>query len=554
MAVSSPLPADRPTCIRYQIVGLVTLMAVLLYLDRLCLSILEGYVREDLGIDKSEADVLLGVFFLAYALGQVPSGWLSDRYGARAMLALYILGWSVFTGLLGLAQGLIVLLLFRFGCGLFQAGAYPTSAAMISKWVPFSARGQASALVSTGGRIGGVLAPLLTGLLLVAFVPLSVSSQLTAGDLLNPSAFRQRLAKREQKPADRLAEVLQAKVLSPSSPDAAFLDALNNDLRNRELYDQAPVAEFVLPAEAWRLARIPPAELTQEQVVRRNRLLLEAAFPEYLRKVYGHGWRPVVLIYGIAGLVVAGLFFLLVRNRPEEHPGCNAAELTLISGGRPATVTGPHGKVGKLPLSAILESKSLWLSALSQFGTNFGWVFLVLLIPRYLEEAHQVPVVQRGWMASLPILIGMAGMLAGGWLTDRLVRVVGLRWGRRLPMALTRFVAMAAYLACLGLDSPWAVTAALCLVAVATDLGTASVWAFKQDIGGKHVGSVLGWGNMWGNFGAFVSPIALGWIIGKDRWDLGFVACACAFAVAGVAALGVDATVPIRVPEEKESP
>ena len=87
--------------------------------------------------------------------------------------------------------------------------------------------------------------------------------------------------------------------------------------------------------------------------------------------------------------------------------------------------------------------------------------------------------------------------------------------------------------------------AALCVVAVATDLGTASVWAFKQDVGGRHVGSVLGWGNMWGNLGAAVSPVALNWIIGPGRWEACFLACAAAFLVAGVAALGVDATVPI---------
>ena len=56
------------------------------------------------------------------------------------------------------------------------------------------------------------------------------------------------------------------------------------------------------------------------------------------------------------------------------------------------------------------------------------------------------------------LLVGMGGMLMGGWLTDRLTRALGLKWGRRLPMASTRFVAMGAYLACLFLDTPAAVT------------------------------------------------------------------------------------------------
>jgi nitrate/nitrite transporter NarK len=197
----------------------------------------------------------------------------------------------------------------------------------------------------------------------------------------------------------------------------------------------------------------------------------------------------------------------------------------------------------------MLGSLNLWLSSISQFGTNFGWVFLITLLPRYLAEVHHVPVVERGWLAGLPLLIGMMGMLAGGWLTDQLTLVLGLRWGRRLPMALTRFLAMAAFLTAPVLDSPLLVTAAFCVVAIATDLGTAAVWAFKQDIGGRHVGSVLGWGNMWGAVGAACSPLALNWLVQTWDWPAAFAACALAFFLSGVTAMGVDSTVPI-VPEK----
>jgi ACS family glucarate transporter-like MFS transporter len=212
------------------------------------------------------------------------------------------------------------------------------------------------------------------------------------------------------------------------------------------------------------------------------------------------------------------------------------------------TATSPHGRVGGLPLGRLLRSRSLWLSSLAQFGTNFGWVFLLTWFPRYLADVHQVPILERGWMVSLPVLLGMAGMLAGGWLTDRLTRRLGLRWGRGLPMALTRFLAMTAFLACVTFDSPWAVTGALCLVAIATDLGTAATWAFLQDVGGRHVGTVLGWGNMWGNVGAALSPLILDWVIGPGRWGACFCACAAAFLLAGVAALGIDARVPVVPP------
>lgn len=544
-------PDSPPSHVRYEVVGLATGMAVLLYLDRFCLSFIEGFIREDLGLSKIQMDLLFAIFFLPYALGQVPAGWLSDRFGARVMLAIYILGWSLFTGLMGLAGIFALLLLFRFACGLFQAGAYPTSAALVSRWAPLSARGVASGIVATGGRIGGALAPILTAYLLVAFVPVSVSSLFTAGDLPDPDGFQKRLTKKEGTPADRLAEILQS--APPAHTSVNLLERLNDLLKRRDLFHLIPYQEFNLAGEAWQLARVPAADLSEDQVTRRNRLLLEAAFPEYLRKVYRTGWQPIVIIYGLAGILVAAWFFWSVRDRPADHPRCNAAELALIGKDRPASAA-TSTRAGALPLGAILENKSLWFSALSQFGTNFGWIFLLAFVPRYLQEVHRVPVVERGWMSSLPILMGMIGMFSGGWLTDRLTLALGLRWGRRLPMVLTRFTAMAAYLACLVLDSPWAVTAMFCVVAVSTDLGTPAIWAFKQDIGGKYVGSVLGWGNMWGNFGAFVAPIALSAMMGTETdWRIGFVACAAAFAFSGLTALGVDSLSPLKVPDEKET-
>src|SRR5262245_55743431 len=123
MASESPV-ASRPTNVRYVVLALTTMVAVLLYLDRICLSIAERYVREELGISKADMGFILGSFFLTYAIGQLPGGWLSDRFGARLMLALYLAVWSAFTGLMGLAYGIGTLVFLRLGCGLFEAGAY----------------------------------------------------------------------------------------------------------------------------------------------------------------------------------------------------------------------------------------------------------------------------------------------------------------------------------------------------------------------------------------------------------------------------------------------
>jgi nitrate/nitrite transporter NarK len=282
--------------------------------------------------------------------------------------------------------------------------------------------------------------------------------------------------------------------------------------------------------------------------MRLNRLLLEAVFPNEVGKLYVRGWRPVVIVYGAAGIFVAGIFWFYFRNSPDEHPGCNRAERELISEGK--AVTAVAGAAAPLPLGVMLRSRSLWLSSLSQFTTNVGWLFLVTWLARYLIEEHQVPILERSWMAAVPPVAGIVGMFLGGQLTDWLSRRIGIRWGRALPMALTRFIAAGAYIACLWIDSPWGATAAFALVFLSVDLGVSSLWAFCQDVGGRHVGSVLGWGNMWGNIGAALAPqiydYFLGGSPGTAQWHAMFLVCAGMFVVSGVAALGIDATQPIQ--------
>jgi nitrate/nitrite transporter NarK len=474
------------------------------------------------------------------------------------MLTLYILLWSLFTGLTGAAIGLASLLLFRMAMGLGQAGAYPTGANVISKWVPFSNRGFASAIVSFGGRMGGSLAPLLTGYLIVAFTPTTLSSLLDSRDVLDPVGLQEQIASASSGAADsqtpsnrialRLATIIPREALAESD---RLQESLNNVIRRRDPFTAAEMEGLSLEKEASRLLKRERADLSQAEVERLNRLVLEGAFPKSIRKVYGAGWRWVMFAYGFVGLAIAAACWSITRNRPAEHPRVNDAELDLIRYGRPKEATSSEALARGLPLGRIVRSRSLWLSCISQCFTNFGWMFLVAWLPVYLERVHKTPVETRAWLVLIPFTVGWAGMLLGGRLTDWLVARVGLRWGRALPMSLTRFVAMGAYLVVLFDVPTWAAVACFSVVAFSTDLGTSSVWAFCQDVGGSHVGSILGWGNMWGNLGAFATPPVLIWLVGDSySWDRAFLACAAAFFVSGVAAFAIDATVPVA-PDKK---
>src|SRR4029077_9629238 len=122
-------------------------------------------IREEFRLSPVQMGWVLGAFFWAYALGQVPAGWLGDRFGGRRMMTIYILAWSLFTATTAAASALALLIAARLAFGLAQAGAYPTATSLLGRWVPTGSRGTASSLVALGGRIGGAGAPILTAFL-----------------------------------------------------------------------------------------------------------------------------------------------------------------------------------------------------------------------------------------------------------------------------------------------------------------------------------------------------------------------------------------------------
>lgn len=563
LTAESASPGDvRPTVVRHAVVFVAILMSLILYLDRFCVSFAERYIKEDLRLTETQMAFFLSGFFLTYALAQVPSGWLSDRFGARGILVLYILTWSLFTGGIGLATGFVFLIAMRFGCGIGQAGAYPTSAALLARWVPISTRGMASSFVALGGRLGAAIAPILTGYLMLAFVPANSPVELTSAGLLNANGLRTKLIATAPSPAvARVAGLLPEEhrnhLQSEGASPAILVTALNSLLPRSDLYDETTFRSLNLPREALlALERQTAGEkLSPAEQARFNRLLLEAVFPAEIGKLYTRGWRPVLMVYGVAGIVVAVLFWIAFRNHPREHPWCNAGELELIEQGR-VPEAGSHERE-PFPWVPILTSRTLWLDSLMQFMTNVGWVFLVTYLPRFLAEIHQVPIITRAWMTAIPSFFGIAGMLLGGLLADGLARRIGLKWGRRLPVVVTRLGAGIAYLVCLGLDAPWPTTIAFAMAYFFTDLGIGAVWALKQDIGGRYVGAILGWGNMWGNIGAFAAPLYFNEMLGPNPtaadWNRVFLQCAVAYGIAGLSALGIDATIPIRNRETRSN-
>jgi len=162
---------SNPTHVRYAILSIATANAFLLYLDRVCMGavVQSQSFQSELQLTRQETGDILATFFLAYALGQMPAGYLADRFGPRKMLVIYILLWSLATATTGLTSTLFALMAVRAICGLAEAGAYPASGLLISRWFPFEYRARASSIVAFGGRIGNSVALWLTAYAIVTF-------------------------------------------------------------------------------------------------------------------------------------------------------------------------------------------------------------------------------------------------------------------------------------------------------------------------------------------------------------------------------------------------
>ncbi len=158
--------SGSPTNIRYLIVAIVTLLAVVMYLERNCTGVAESAIASSLSLTKKEMSWVQSAFYFSYALAMVPAGFLSDRMGPRLTLTVFVVAWTLFTGMIAMADGVAVLIIARLGIGLGQAGAYPASGSLLKDWVPASQRAFASAVVASGGRMGAVLASALTGVII----------------------------------------------------------------------------------------------------------------------------------------------------------------------------------------------------------------------------------------------------------------------------------------------------------------------------------------------------------------------------------------------------
>lgn len=410
-AGATPLPSPRPTRVRHAVLWLTVAAYMITYMDRVVISTAAPTIQREFGFSLITMGWIFSSFQIAYALFQIPGGWLGDRFGPRRALTGIVLWWSAFTAATALTWSAGSMLACRFLFGAGEAGAFPIATRSLSRWMLPAERGFAQGVTHAGARLGGAVTP--------AFV-----------------------------------------------------------------------------------------------------VLLIAAY----------GWRAPFFVFALVGLAWAAGWFWYYRDLPGEHRRTNQAERDLIAGelgARPCAGRGP------VPWRRLLSDPAIWALSAMYFCYAYSIGIFLTWFPKYLNDGRHFDLTEMGIYASLPLLAGVGGDLAGGLLSDHLLRRTGrIAWARRVVAVSGFLLAAAAIPLAVLAPHPLTSVAWFCLAVFGLELTVGVSWAVTLDIGGSFAGSVSAVMNTFGNIGGALASVLTGYIVTRSGWDPAF------FALSGLSLVG----------------
>jgi ACS family glucarate transporter-like MFS transporter len=237
-----------------------------------------------------------------------------------------------------------------------------------------------------------------------------------------------------------------------------------------------------------------------------------------------HGWRWSFCICALIGIVAGSVWFLVSRDKPEQHPFVSAAELANIRAGLTLNDGQAANKV--VPWGTILQSPQLWALTLGYFCYGyvawifFGWFYI------YLARVRGLNLKASAFYATLPFVAMAISCPLGGLISDWLTRKVGRRAGR---CGIAVFgIALAGIFLAFGSNVASARLASVILAggAGALYLSQSSFWSVSADIGGVFSGSISGFMNMGAQLGGAVTTSLTPAIAARFGWTASFLVAA----------------------------
>ena len=174
---------------RWTILTLISVMYLITYMDRTNVSVAASAMAREFSLTKTAVGLIFSAFLWAYALGQIPAGWLADRIGPRKVLLFIVPFWSLMTAMTALATGAASLIGIRFIFGLGEAGAFPAATRAMQLWFPRTERGIAQGVTHSFSRFAIAVTPFVAVSIQLALGWRSVFYIFGAAGLLWSAAF-----------------------------------------------------------------------------------------------------------------------------------------------------------------------------------------------------------------------------------------------------------------------------------------------------------------------------------------------------------------------------
>ena len=228
--------------------------------------------------------------------------------------------------------------------------------------------------------------------------------------------------------------------------------------------------------------------------------------------VASFGWRALFLIVGGIGVVYGWAWYMLYRD-PAESRRANLAELALIADGgglsaKPAAVHFSWSLVRRL-----LSHRQILGASLGQFASNSTLVFLITWFPTYLATERQMDWVKSGIYTVLPYIAASIGVLAGGALSDSLIRRTGSPTiGRKAPI-IGGLLLISTILSAGSIRDNGVLIAVMSVAAFGQGICNLG-WTLISDVAPReHLGLTAGLFNLCANLAGIVTPIVIGLVV-----------------------------------------
>jgi ACS family glucarate transporter-like MFS transporter len=258
------------------------------------------------------------------------------------------------------------------------------------------------------------------------------------------------------------------------------------------------------------------------------------------------GWQTSFYLFGFVGVIWGGYWYWWFRDSPSEKAGVTKAELEELQ------ANSIHKHEG-LPWAVALRSGNLWrlmaIGACYAYVLSFfqSWFQTYLVRGRGYSEGHLL-------LSSLPYVVGAGGNFAGGVTSDWLVRRLGLKAGRRIVGVVGLGVAAVFLTATILTTNNTLVLVFLSLVYGGLTLQQPNWFAVCLDVGRRHAGAVVGFGNTAANAASAVSSVVFGYLVGHfGSYDAPLIPMVLTLCVGMLLWLTVDPTRELFVNERVEN-